>query len=126
MVDTGLLFSQLLRNMQFQVMNGNIEVNEGALTENFVACRLAAQDVSLHYYDKKSKLELDFVIPDGDGSSIVEVKSGDAYKKHASLNHARPNHAMRISRSIVLSKYNVEVDDGIIYLPLYMAPLIAE
>lgn len=126
MVDTGLLCSQLLKNMQFQVMNGNIEVNEGALTENFVACALASQDVSLHYYDKKSKLELDFIIPDGDGICIVEVKSGDAHKKHASLNHARSNHAMRISRSIVLSKYNVEVDDGVIYLPLYMAPMIAE
>lgn len=126
MVDTGLLCSQLLKNMQFQVMNGNIEVNEGALTENFVACALASQDVSLHYYDKKSKLELDFIIPDGDGISIVEVKSSDAYKKHASVNHARSNHAMRISRSIVLSKYNVEVDDGVIYLPLYMAPMIAE
>lgn len=124
MVDTGLLCSQLLRNMQFQVMNGNIEVNEGALTENFVACTLASHDVSLHYYDKKSKMELDFVIPDGDGISIIEVKSGDSYKKHASLNNAMSNHAMRINRSIVLSKYNVEVDNGVIYLPLYMASMI--
>ena len=124
MVDTGLLCSRLLKNMQFQVMNGNIEVNEGALTENYVACTLASHDVSLHYYDKKSKLELDFIIPDGDGISIIEVKSGEEYKKHASLNHARCNQAMRINRCIVLSRYNVEVDNGIIYLPLYMASMI--
>ncbi|MCQ2242627.1 MAG: AAA family ATPase [Bacteroidaceae bacterium] len=124
MVDTGLLCSQLLRNMQFQVMNGDIAVNEGALTENFVACTLASQDVSLHYYDKKSKLELDFIIADGDGISIIEVKSGEDHKKHASLNNAITNNAMHINRSIVLSKFNVEVDNGIIYLPLYMASML--
>ena len=31
---------------------------------------------------------------------------------------------MKIDRSIVLSANNVEVDNGIIYLPLYMASLI--
>lgn len=126
MVDTGLLCSQLLKNMQFQVMNGNIEVNEGALTENFVACTLASQDVSLHYYDKKSKQELDFIVQDGDGISIIEVKSGEDYKKHASLNNAIVNNSMRINRSIVLSKFNVEVAEGIIYLPLYMASMIID
>lgn len=124
MVDTGLLCSQLLRKMQFQVMNGDIAINEGALTENFVACTLASQDVSLHYYDKKSKLELDFIIPDGDGISIIEVKSGDDYKRHTSLNHAMADNALCINRSIVLSRFNVEEDRGILYLPLYMAPMI--
>ena len=126
MVDTGLLSSQLLKHMQFQVMNGDISINEGALTENFVASSLAAQEISLHYYDKKSKLELDFVIPDGDDISIIEVKSGEDYKKHASLNHAILDYADRIHRSIVLSKFNVEVSNGILYLPLYMAPLLSE
>ncbi len=126
MVDIGLLSAQLLKRMQFQVMNGDIDINEGALTENFVAASLASQDISLHYYDKKSKLELDFIIPDGDGISIIEVKSGDDYKKHASLNHAMQDHSRLIYRSIVLSKFNIEVDDGILYLPLYMAPLLTE
>lgn len=124
MVDTGLLCSQLLKNMQFRVMNGEIGINEGALTENYVACSLAASGASLHYYDKKSKLELDFVVEEDDGITIIEVKSGDDYKRHASLNHARAGNSMRIARSIVLSKYNVEVSDGVIYLPLYMAGFI--
>ena len=124
MVDTGLLCSQLLKKMQFSVMNGEIDINEGALTENFVACALAANDVALHYYDKKSKLELDFVIPDENGITIIEVKSGAEYKRHASLNNAIASNAMKIDRSIVLSANNVEGDNGIIYLPLYMASLI--
>ena len=124
MVDTGLLCSQLLKKMQFSVMNGEIDINEGALTENFVACALAANEVALHYYDKKSKLELDFVIPDENGITIIEVKSGAEYKKHASLNNAIASNAMKIDRSIVLSAHNVESDNGIIYLPLYMASLL--
>ena len=124
MVDTGLLCSQLLKKMQFRVLNGEIDVNEGALTENFVACALAAKDVALHYYDKKSKLELDFVIPDENGITIIEVKSGTEYKKHASLNNALASNAMSIDRCIVLSANNVEVENGIIYLPLYMASLL--
>ena len=125
MVDTGLLCSQLLKKMQFSVMNGEIDINEGALTENFVACALAANEVALHYYDKKSKLELDFVIPDENGITIIEVKSGAEYKKHASLNNAIASNAMKIDRSIVLSANNIEVDNGIIYLPLYMASLLS-
>ena len=124
MVDTGLLCSQFLKKMQFSVMNGEIDINEGALTENFVACALAANEVALHYYDKKSKLELDFVIPDENGITIIEVKSEAEYKKHASLNNAIASNAMKIDRSIVLSANNVESDNGIIYLPLYMASLL--
>ena len=121
MVDTGLLCSQLLRNMQFAVMNGEIDINEGALTENYVACVLAANNMSLHYYDKKSKLELDFVIPDINGVSIIEVKSGADYKKHASLTNILTEGVNKIDRAIVLCRGNVEKCGKIIYLPLYMA-----
>lgn len=124
MVDTGLLCSQLLKNMQFNVLNGEIDINEGALTENYVACALASKGRTLHYYDRKSKQELDFVIGEHDGAAIIEVKSGDAYKKHASLNNAMANSPDKISRSIVLTKYNVERDNGAVYMPLYMADFI--
>ena len=126
MVDTGLLCSAILKKMQFEVMNGNIDINEGALTENFVACSLVANNVPLHYFDKKSKLELDFIVPDSDGITIIEVKSGADYKRHASLSNAISNNSMRINRAIVLSANNVEVCDRIIYLPLDMAQLLFE
>ncbi len=125
MVDTGLLCSQLLRNMQFSVLNGEIGINEGALTENYVACALASKGVSLHYYDRKSKQELDFIVSDHGGVAIIEVKSGDAYKKHSSLDSARSNFADKITRSIVLSKFNVESENDITYLPLYMTDFIS-
>lgn len=124
MVDTGLLCSQLLKNMQFNVLNGEIDINEGALTENFVACALSANHHSLHYYDKKSRQELDFIIPDNGKITVIEVKSGDQYKKHASLNSAIENFESRINKAIVLGKCNVEVGEEVLYLPLYMAGLV--
>ncbi len=124
MVDTGLLCSMLLPEMQFQVLNGDININEGALTENFVACALASKGRSLHYYDKKSRQEIDFVLADGDGLAMIEVKSGDNYRRHASLDAAIAASRMKVARAVVLSKFNVEVADDVTYLPLYMAEFL--
>lgn len=121
MVDTGLLGSILLKGIQFQVLSGDINVNEGALTENYIACALSAKGFSLHYYDKNSKQELDFIIEEQNKITIIEVKSGEKYKKHASLDAAIRDHTDKIHRSIVLSRYNVSKKDGVLYLPLYMA-----
>ena len=121
MVDTGLLGSILLKGIQFQVLSGDISVNEGALTENYVACVLSANSHTLHYYDKNSKQELDFIIEEQNKITIIEVKSGENYQKHSSLDAAIRVHTNKINRSIVLSRYNVSKKDGVLYLPLYMA-----
>ena len=125
MVDTGLLCAMLMPRMQFEVLNGNISINEGALTENFVACSLASKGESLHYYDKKSKQEIDFVLADCEGLTLLEVKSGDNYKRHASLDAAIAIAGMKVKRAVVLSKFNVEVTPDVVYLPLYMAEWMA-
>ena len=121
LVDTGLMSSMLLKNMQLQVMNGNIGVNEGALVENQVAVVLASKGIPLHYYDRKSRQELDFVYPENGKVNIVEVKSGNDYRRHSSLDAATQNFSERIGRSIVLGPCNVEHSGSITYLPLYMA-----
>ena len=121
MVDTGLLGNVLLKGIQFQVLNGDINVNEGALTENFVACALFAKGFSLHYYDKNSRQELDFIIEEHNKITILEVKSGEKYRRHASLDAALSEHADNIHRAIVLCRGNVSRKDGVLYLPLYMA-----
>ena len=121
MVDTGLLGSILLKGIQFGVLNGDISVNEGALTENYVACVLAAKGHSLHYYDRNSRQELDFIIEEKNKITIIEVKSGDKYRRHASMDAAIQHFPEKIHRSIVFSKFNVSKEDDILYLPLYMA-----
>lgn len=120
MVDTGLLSHMTLKGLQFKVLSGDISVNEGALAENYVATELSSKGIGLHYYDRKSKQELDFIFEDDGAITVLEVKSGAAYKRHASLDAALLNFPDRIGRAIVLSGNNVEESEGIIYLPFYM------
>ena len=120
MLDTGLLSCQCLRDMQFQVLSGEIDINEGALTENFVAAELVKHGKTLNYYDKKSKQELDFIFAENNRISIIEVKSGSGYKRHASLDAALRSYPEFIHRAMVFSKFNVERDGDTTYYPLYM------
>ena len=121
MLDTGLLASMCLKNMQFQVLDGGIDINEEALTENFMATELVGKGISLNYYDKKSRQELDFIYPERNRISVIEVKSGDNYRKHASLDAIIGSFPDRIGRAMVFSRFNVDKSDRIIYYPLYMA-----
>ena len=121
MVDPGLVCYMSLSGHQFEVMNGMIDINEGALAEEFVAAELSKKGINLHYYDKKSKHELDFLIATSSGIEVIEVKSGDNYKSHASLDYALENEGWCIAKSIVLCKSNTFVEDEVMYMPLYMA-----
>ena len=124
MVDTGLLSSLLLKGIQFDVLNGNLGVNEGALTENYIACSLSSKGISLHYYDKKSRHELDFIIEENNRITIIEVKSGSDNKRHASLDAALKAFPEKIERAIVFSPYNIERQQDVLYLPLYMSQFL--
>jgi len=120
MLDTGLVCNMSLNGRQFDIMSGDIDINEGALTENFVATELAKKGVSLHYHDKKSKHELDFVVATPKGIRVIEVKSGKDFKRHASLTYYLENENGSICEAIVLCNSNVEFENGVKYLPLYM------
>lgn len=123
-VDSGLMCAMVLNGIQAKVLTGDVFVNEGALAENYVAGELAKHGVSLNYYDRKSKHELDFVFPEDDKITILEVKSGKDYKKHASLDMAQSLFSEKINRRIVVSNNNLEVEDGVLYLPFYMSMFI--
>ncbi len=123
-VDSGLMCAMVLNGIQAKVLTGDIFVNEGALAENYVAGELAKHGVSLNYYDRKSKHELDFVFPEDDKITILEVKSGKDYKKHVSLDMAQSLFSEKINRRIVMSCNNLEVEDGVLYLPFYMSMFI--
>ncbi len=123
-VDNGLLCAMMLNNIQAKVLTGDIFVNEGALAENYIAGELVKHGVSLNYYDRKSKHELDFVFPEGNKISVIEVKSGKDYKKHTSLDMAQTLFADKINRRMVFSGNNVECEDGTLYFPFYMSMFI--
>lgn len=125
-VDSGLMCAMILDNIQAKVLSGEIFVNEGALAENYVAGELTKHGISLNYYDRKSKHELDFVFPENGKISIIEVKSGKDYKKHSSLNMSQCLFADKIGRSIVMSGNNLEFEGGVLYLPMYMSMFIGQ
>jgi len=119
-LDPGIVCNMSLSGRQFEVMNGLIDINEGALTEEFVAAEFAKKGYDLFYYDKKSKHELDFLLADSAGIHIVEVKSGKDFTSHASLDYALENEGNRIAKATVLCKSNTYSEGRIQYLPLYM------
>ena len=121
LTDTGLLSSMMLRDLQGKVLAGEIDINEGALTENFVACELVGHGHNLNYYDHKSRYELDFLLPQDGRITVVEVKSGKDYKRHSSLDIVGRLFSGKIGRKIVLCPANIERTEDIVYLPVYMA-----
>ncbi len=124
LLDTGLLCAMWGDNIQWQVLNGDIDINEGALTENFVAAELNKHGHKLHYYDRKSRNELDFLIREEKKVTIVEVKSGNDYEKHTALDNVLDEQSEYVERSLVLNKFQYKQRNDIIYLPLYMAMML--
>ena len=120
LVDTGLLCSMWREAIQWQVLQGEIDINEGALTENYVAAELVKKGYTLHYYDRKSRQELDFLIARSNKISIVEVKSGEDYKTHSSLDTAlEKKEELGLGEAMVICKYPMEKDGEVQYMPLY-------
>ena len=123
-VDTGLLCALSMGGIQSQIIHGRIEINEGGIVENVIACELAQKNIPLYYYDHKSRCELDFIIKENNKISILEVKSGKNYKKHSSLDTVvlDEKNTNKFERKIVFCKENISRGEhGIIYYPLYMA-----
>lgn len=118
--DVGLLCASCMENIQFELLNGNVEVNMGSILENAIAQNLKANGFKLHYFDSKKIGELDFVLQKGLSVNLVEVKSGNEFKKHPALRNALEVEQWKFDEITVFSKSNVEEDGRITYLPWYM------
>ena len=80
----------------------------------------------LHYFDSKKIGELDFVLQKGLSTELVEIKSGNDYKKHLAMNHALETEHWKFDKSIVFSKANLERQNEILYLPWYMVMFLKQ
>lgn len=118
--DTGMLTSIYGKATKLKILNGDKDINKGAVYENVIAQELLAHGYDLYYYNSKKKGELDFVIEDGERVLPIEVKSGKDYKKHSALSGILDDPIYNIEQGLVFSAGNVEVHDKLIYLPLYM------
>ena len=57
---------------------------------------------------------------------MLEIKSGNDYKSHAAMNRALKVENWKFDKNIVFSKYNVETDEKILYLPWYMIMFLTQ
>ena len=140
MADTGLLISMafdenliMRESLYKKLMMDKLEVNEGMLVENIVAQMLRAKGHKLFFYSNYSRnaddrMELDFLISkptitSRHNISPIEVKSTSRYTI-TSLNKCIKKYKEYLSTPYVIHTSDLEQKDGIVYLPLYMTPLL--
>lgn len=141
MNDTGLLIShsfdekgQVPIEIYQKLILGKLETNEGMVVENIVAQMLHATGHKLYFFSKYSstdaneRMEIDFLIAKSKitsrhNISPIEVKSSTRYALK-SLKKFMNNYSQYLTTSYVLHGGDVNVKDGITYLPLYMTELL--
>ena len=141
MGDTGLLISHAFdergivsADLYRKLMFYKLEVNEGMLVENIVAQMLRAAGHKLYFFSNSSRtsvedrMEIDFLIAkpvttSRHNISPVEVKSGQRYTLN-SLRKCIAKYGSQLSTPYVLHDKDVKIEDGIVYLPIYMTPLL--
>lgn len=141
MSDTGLLISHAFdengivsQELYKKLLFDKLEVNKGMIVENIVAQMLVASGHKLYFYsnssrnDASARMEIDFLIAKSKISSRhnispLEVKSGKNYTL-SSLKKFRTKYTEQLYVPYVLHTGDYKEEDGIIYLPLYMTPLL--
>ena len=141
MADTGLLISHAFSEAKIRaeelyrkLMHDKIELNKGMLVENIVAQMLRASGHKLFFFSSYSKtnaderMEIDFLISKQVISSRhnihpIEVKSTSRYSL-ASLNKFSAKYHTAIAEPIILHSSDLKIEDGKIFLPLYMTELL--
>ncbi len=141
MADTGLLVSHAFDERSLvsegiyrRLLLGRLEFESGMLAENIVAQMLTASGHKLYFYscasreDAASRMEIDFLIRKKEaasGHSIlpIEVHSGKHYTL-SSLRKCMARYRQYLHDPYVIHAKDLKKDDGIIYIPYYMTPLM--
>ena len=141
MADTGLLISHsfdengiVTNEIYKKLMFDKLEFNEGMIMENIVAQMLVAAGHKLYFFssyskaDKESRIEIDFLVSKTVATSrhnvsAIEVKSGKNYTLR-SLEKFKKRYDNMLHEQIVLHTMDLRQKDGVLYLPVYMAPLL--
>lgn len=139
--DTGLLLSHAfgedkegMQELYRKLMLGKLEFNKGMMVENLVAQMLVASGKKLYYYTNPDKekatenMEIDFLIRKSLVTSKhnicpVEVKSTQRYTT-SSLDKFLVKFKAYLHTSYVIHSGDLKTENGIVYLPLYMAPML--
>lgn len=120
--DVGLLTNLLYELNVNAVLQDIKSINLGTVYESVVAQELAAHGFKLHYFDNKKKGEVDFLVDDYDGLTVlpIEIKSGKDYTEHSALTNFLKTPEYGVNRAIVFSnEREIFMKKGITYLPIY-------
>ena len=125
--DTGLLVSMSMtgsKEVDGRILRGilydKLGINEGMFFENYVAQTLVAKGHDLFFHSTaKPRIEIDFLIRRGIKICPVEVKSA-ACRRHASLDALIEKCRGKLGAKYVVCTEDLNVEDGITYLPFYM------
>lgn len=141
MGDTGLLISHAFdengivsEEIYKKILFDKLEFNKGMIVENIVAQMLTASGHKLYFYsnpdrdDCESRMEIDFLIAKSKISSRhnispIEVKSGKNYTM-SSLRKFIKKFGEQLNIPYVLHNGDLKEENGIVFLPLYMTPLL--
>lgn len=122
--DVGLLSSQYASGIQLRILQGETNINFGAIYENAVAQELHAHGFNLYYFTSKKQGELDFLLESDAKITPIEVKSGKFYERHNALSNILSTQEYNINNAIVLYNNNLQVKNTIVYAPIYMIMFI--
>ena len=141
--DTGLLVSHsfdegelIAQNIHGRILTDDIELNEGMLVENVVAQIFAACGRKLYFYSRRSRedgndrMEIDFMLSRSKLDMAhnvfpIEVKSGKN-ATHRSLDKFMEKFPSYVAKSYLLWMKDKATKGNVEYLPIYMAPCLAE
>lgn len=141
MGDTGLLISHAFdengivnEEVYKRLLLDKLEINMGMVIENVVAQILVASGKKLYFYTnadrehKENRMEIDFLLTKQSVTNShniipIEVKSSKNYTL-TSIKKCMNKYANYIHEAIVIHGEDLKVEEGIIYLPLYMTMLL--
>lgn len=141
MADTGLLISHAFdennlvsEEIYKKLLFDKLEFNKGMIVENIVSQMLVAAGHKLYFYanssrdDASSRMEIDFLIAKDKISnrhniSPLEVKSSKNYTL-TSIRKFISKYNEQLHIPYVLHTSDLKVENDIVYLPLYMTPLL--
>ena len=141
MADTGLLISHAFdaneivsEDLYRKILLDKLEMNSGMIVENIVAQMLRTAGHKLFFYsnssmtDKDSRMEIDFLIAKSKittrhNISPIEVKSSVRYTL-TSLRKCIAKYGSCLSTAYENQTDELKEEDNIVFLPLYMCPLL--
>jgi len=139
--DTGLLLTHALgedprglNELYKKLMLGKLELNKGMMIENLVSQMLVATGKKLYFFansdknDSENRMEIDFLIRKAIVTSRhnicpIEVKSSQRYTTN-SLDKFKKKYCNYLHSAYVLHSGEYKTESNIIYLPLYLTPLL--